>query len=316
MSGQAVFRRDEFTGASLNFGSTSIDLADYATSGLRAVAVGPSGIGKTNVGMLMAEQLSAQGWISVLMDPEGELEALYGDAVRETAKLQNCIRGRHHPILVVRVKYPAEFVLYAKAIMEVVDEERKPVFLMIDEAQIFSASRGRKKDDIGEASDLVNDFVQRGRKRSLDLFLSAHRFSGTLHRSVFTNKNLTLIGRQEDPTAWSALAPQFQGSKIGFSELGALSPGEFFCFSRRGVDKVQMPMAHALEGVALKATKVRSVIPTTFSEWDRSMREIPTDRLLALSRDACGFLGAVAGLTLPQQAAGTRALGDELEGRS
>ena len=66
----------------------------------------------------------------------------------------------------------------------------------------------------------------------------------------------------------------------------------------------------------MKATKVRSAIPSTFSEWDRALGEIPTDRLLALSRDAVGLLGAVAGLSPQQLAAGSRALGDELEVRT
>lgn len=310
----SVFRREELLTATLNLGTSTIALADYATTGIRAVVVGPSGIGKTNALLVMAEQLADQGWVSVLMDPEGDIEELYGAAVRDIQKLQNCIRGRHHPILVCRVRHADEFVLYGKAILDVVDEERKPVFLLIDEGQIFSAPR-KRKEAIGEASDLVNAFVERGRKRALDLGVTAHRFSGTLHRSVFANKNLTLVGRQEDPTAWSALAPQFKGSNIGFPDLAALAPGEFICFSRRGVEKVAMPLASALEGVALKATVVRSVVPATFSEWDVAMREIPTDRLLELSREACGFLGTIAGLQPQQLAAGGRALADELECR-
>lgn len=310
-----VFRREDLLRSTLNLGTTSLPLADYATTGIRAVVVGPSGVGKTNALLVIAEQLAEQGWQCVLMDPEGDLEALYGKAVRDIEKLENCMRGRHEPILVCRVRYPDEFVLYGKAILDVVDEERKPVFLMIDEGQIFSAPR-KRKESVGEASDLVNAFVERGRKRALDLGVTAHRFSGTLHRSVFANKNLTLVGRQEDPTAWSALAPQFKGSNIGFAELSALSPGEFICFSRRGVEKVAMPLAAALEGVAMKATTVRSVVPGTFSEWDKAMREIPTDRLLALSREACGFMGTIAGLSAQQLAAGGRALEDELEARS
>lgn len=316
MSGAAVFQRGEFAQAALNLGSTTMPLADYATTGIRAVVVGPSGVGKTNALLVIAEQLAAQGWVSVLMDPEGELETLYGKAFRDVPKLQKCLVGRQQSIVVVRVRYAPEFVLYGKAIMEVADDERKPIFLMIDEGQIFSAPLRRKSGEIGEASDLVNDFVQRGRKRALDLGVTAHRFAGTLHRSVFANKNLTLVGHQEDPTAWSALAPQFKGSNIGFAELSALSPGEFICFSRRGVEKIAMPMAQALDGVATKATKVRSQLPTTFSDWDRAVRELPTDRLLALTRDRTGLLGAIAGLSPQQVAAGHRALGAELETRS
>lgn len=314
MSGRAIFRRDEFLSASLNLGSTSIVLADYATTGLRVVAVGPSGIGKTNLGLLMAEQLAAQGWVCVLMDPEGELAEILGEPMRDAEKLEAHVRGRHHRILTVPVRHTDDFLHYGRVLMRVVDEERQPVFLMVDEGQIFSTSR-RSKGLVGEASALMNDFTERGRKRALDVFITAHRFSGTLNRSVFHNKNLTLVGRQEDPTAWSALAPQFKGSKIGFTDLSALAPGEFFMFSRRGCEKVTTCMAAALARVAPKATVVTPALPTTFSQWDRAVRAIPDERLLALEAQVVSLLGAIAGLSSAQLAAGNRALRDELEAR-
>src|SRR5687768_7137743 len=131
MTGRAMFRREEFLTAALDLGTARIPLADYATTGIRAVVVGPSGIGKTNALLVLAEQLAAQGWVSILMDPEGELETLYGTGIRDVTKLQNTIRGRHHPIVTVPVRHADEFVLYGRAIMEVVDVERKPVFLVI-----------------------------------------------------------------------------------------------------------------------------------------------------------------------------------------
>ncbi len=314
MTSRFVFRRDEFAGAVLAFGHLQIDLQDYATTGLRIVCVGPSGAGKTNVGLLIAEQLAAQGWVSVLFDREGDIGALY-EPMRDVTHFENYLRGRHHPMLVVPVRHTDDFLHYGRLVRDLVDVERRPVFLMLDEAQMVSASR-KRKESIGEASDLVNDFAERGRKRALDLFVTAHRFSGTLHRSVFSNKNLTIIGRQEDPTAWSALAPQFKGTRIGYPELAALAPGEFFVFSRRGVEKVQMPMAEALAKVAPKATVVRQALPTTFAQWDRAMRDIPADRLKALDGPVCGLLGTIVGLTPAQMAAGRRARNDELEARA
>ena len=309
-----VIDRSEMLGAVLQLGGTTIELADYATTGLMAVAVGPRGNGKTNAGLLMAEQLSEQGWVCVLIDPESELEALYGDAVSDAEDLGLRLTARTEKILVVGARDAGEFIPYGRAILEVADKERKPVFVMLDEGQLFSASK-KRTGEIGEAADIVNEFVGRGRKRALDVFITALRYTGTLHRSIFGNKNLTLIGCQEDATAWSALAPQFKTSKIDFRDLNALAPGEFFCMSRAGVEKIRMPMAAALKGVARQSKVVKRHLPTSFSQWDRAMRAIPADRLSRLDDDVVSLLGAVAGLSTQQMLAGAKALADEIGAR-
>lgn len=311
---KVIFRREELIGATLRLGTAHIELADYATTGLRVVAVGPSGIGKTNAGFAAAEQLARQGWVSVIVDPEGEAAALYGKPVRDAGELALLLRQRTRPIVVVQAEDASAFVPFGQAILAAADEHRRPIFLMLDEGQLFSASR-KRLGEIGASSDLVNDFGERGRKRSLDLFLTAHRFSGSLHRSMFANKNLTLIGRQEDPTAWSALAQQFRGTNLGYQDLMALGPGEFMCFSRRGVEKIHMQMSDALAKVAPKARLVQPALPGTFSQWDRALRAIPTARLAALSPELVSLMAAIAGLTPQQLASGQRALADELEDR-
>ncbi|MGE4241752.1 hypothetical protein [Ramlibacter sp.] len=311
MTKRPVIRRDEMLTAVLDLGGGPIDLADYATTGLVGVAVGPRGSGKTNAGLLIAEQLADQGWVSVLVDPELELESLYGEAMSSPGELQRCLRTRDRKILVVCAKDAEEFVPYGEAILEAADTHRQPIFCMIDEGQLFSAVK-KRKGEIGRATDLINDFVGRGRKRALDLFMTALRYTGTVHREVFANKNLTLIGVQEDPTVWSSLAPQFRGSKISFSDVNSLSPGEFFCFSRQGVEKVKMPMAGALSKVARRARAPKRVLPANFSQWARAMSAIPLPRLQALSDDVVSLMGAVAGLTPQQMVDGANALQDEL----
>ena len=312
---RTVIRRDEMLSAALNLGGAPIDLAEYATTGLLAVAVGPRGNGKTNAGLLMGEQLAAQGWVSVLIDPENELEALYGDAVAGPDALRRTLASRDMPIFVVNARDATEFVPYGRAILEAADEHRKPIFVVVDEGQLFSASR-KRSSDIGEAADIIGEFAGRGRKRALDLFITALRYTGTLQRTLFANKNLTLIGCQEDPTAWSALAPQFKASKIEFTDLNALAPGEFFCFSRRGVEKIKMPMAAALKAVAPQAKPVTKALPTTFNQWTRAMRLLPTERLLALDDGVVNLLAAVADLSPQQKLTGQTALQDELEART
>lgn len=310
-----VIRRDEMLGATLELGGTPITLDEYATTGLLAVAIGPRGNGKTNAGLLMAEQLSTQGWVSVLIDPENELESLYGDAVADPDALRSALAKREESIVVVNARDAGEFVPYGRAILDAADQYRKPIFVVIDEGQLFSASR-KRSNGIGEAADIINEFAERGRKRALDLFITALRFSGTLQRTLFANKNLTLIGWQEDPTAWPALAPAFRASKIEFADLNALTPGEFFCLTRRGVEKIRMPMAAALKAVAPKAKPVVKTLPATFNQWTRAMSNIPAERLTALNDDVIKLLSAVAELSPQQVLAGQAALQDELEARA
>ncbi|CAN7773687.1 hypothetical protein LJR290_007667 [Variovorax sp. LjRoot290] len=309
-----VIRRDEMMHAVLKLGGQALDLSEYATTGLLAVGVGPRGCGKTNIGQLIGEQLADQGWVTVVFDPEREMELMYGDAVKDEEELRECLENRDRRIVVVRAANAAEFVPYGRVVLDVADRIRKPLFVVIDEGQLFSASR-KRSESIGEAADIINEFVGRGRKRALDLYVTALRYTGSVHRLIFANKNLTFIGCQEDAAAWSALAPQFKASGIDFGDLSALAPGEFFCISRRGIEKVRTPMAEALKRVAPAAKAVKRALPATFSQWDRAMRSIPKERLQALTDPVMTLLGKVAGLSQKQMLAGQSALQDELEAR-
>lgn len=312
---RAVVKRTEMMSAVLNLGGAPIELADYATTGLLGLAVAPRGNGKTNAGILIGEQLAAQGWVSVLVDPEDELASMYGDPVAGESELAELLETRNKSIIVVSAKTAFDFLPYGQVILDAADKHRKPLYVFIDEGQLFSASK-KRAEGVGEAADIIGQFAERGRKRALDLFITAHRYTGTIHRTLFSNKNLTLVGCQEDPTAWSNLAQQFRASGIDYKDLNALAPAEFICFSRRGVEKVKMPMADALKKVAPKARTIKRTLPATFSQWDRAMRSIPTERLDALSDPVVQLLGTIAGLTTQQMLGGARALDDELEARA
>lgn len=310
----SVIQRPEMADAMLDLGGGLLDLNDYATTGLRVVAVGPSGSGKTNAGLLIGEQLAQQGWVSVFVDPEGEIESLYGAAVADPDALRDALVQRDRSILVVSARDASEFVAYGRAILDVSDQQRQPVYLMLDEGQVFSAPR-KRKEAVGEATDIVNEFAGRGRKRALDLFMTAQRFTGSLNRTTVQMKNLTLVGCQDDPAAWASIAPLFRAAGLEFRDVASLAPGEFFCFSRRGCEKLKMPMAAALSRVAAAAKPVQPALPATFVQWDRALRRVPTDRLQTLTDPVIALLSTVAGLTPQQMEAGRRALVDELASR-
>lgn len=311
-----VIQRREMLDARLVLGDTTIEMADYAATGLLAMTVAPRGKGKTNAALNIVEQLSAQGWVAIVVDPESELAGLYqGGVVADPEALRERLERRDVPINVVRARDAGEFVPYAKVIMEAADTWRKPLLVMIDEGQLFSSSRQRK-GAIGDASQLLNDFAGRGRKRALDMVITALRPSNSVSRDLFGNRNLTLIGGQDDAADWHALSAQCRTARLTFADFNALGPGEFFCFSRRGVDRVRLPLAQALRGAALKARPVARALPATFNQWQKALAAIPAPRLRALSDPVVDLLATVAGLSAQQVQAGRQALRDELEIRA
>lgn len=306
-----IINRTEMQEATLQLGSITVELADYATTGLFGVIVGQRGCCKTNSGLVIAEQLSEQGWVSVIIDPESELESLYGDAVEGPEELHALLESRERKIIIVSAKTPDEFIPYGEVIKAAADEFRKPILVMIDEGQIFSSSR-KRENGVGEATDIITDFGDLGRKRALDVVITSLSFTSSLSRRVFNNKNLTLIGCQEDPAVWSMLSSQFRRSNIEYADISNLVPSEFFCISRRGIDKIKMPMAKALVGKAPKARMVKKNLPRTYSQWARAMSNIPTERLDQLTNPVVQLMSSIVGLSGKEIMNGINALDDEL----
>lgn len=312
-----VISRPEMKSASLTFGATSIPLADYETTGLVALAMAPRGHGKTNAGLVIAEQLSRQGWVCVLVDPEEDLEGLYGNGMADAEDLERHLIARDLPIVVVNAPGAEAFVPYGEAILRVGDRLRKPLFVMVDEGQMFSTSRPRKGSgrDSLDATGIIRAIGERGRKRAIDIMVTAHRLTASLDRSLFSNKNLTLVGAQEDPASWKTISPHFRAAGVRYEDANALRPGEFFCLSRRGTEKVRMPVAAALAAVAPRAVSSAPRLPKNFAQWTRALDGIPTDRLVSLTDEVVDLLASVAGLSPEAVANGQAALDDELASR-
>jgi hypothetical protein len=73
-----------------------------------------------------------------------------------------------------------------------------------------------------------------------------------------------------------------------------------------------LELGDALRKVAPKASAAKQALPTSFVQWDRAMRALPTEHLRAISAEVAALLGAIAGLSPQQMQTGHRALADEL----
>ena len=314
VNGQGIACRHEMVGAQLELGNCRIDLSDYATTGLRCVMIGPSGGGKTFASLLVAEQLSEQGWVSVLVDPEGVLAPLYGGAVRDPEHLRSLLAERTQKILVIEAKSADDFVPYGQALIEVVDTQRKPVFLVLDEGQLFSTT-GNRVGGEHEASMLIRDYLDRGRKRKLDLCISALRYTASLNRAAFDSRNLTLVAHHGDSRAWAGVAPVVSHAGFSFADVSALQTGQFLVVSRHGVEKATLPMPKAVRGLVPPTKRTRTALPGSFREWDAAVGAIDDKALAQLTPDLVALMSALAGLAAAQARSGADALADEILAR-
>jgi hypothetical protein len=219
-----------------------------------------------------------QGWVS-RADRSGRRDRIdVRQGRRRRRGAARAPREARSPIVVVSAEDASEFIPYGRAILEAADQDRKPIFVMMDEGQVFSAPKkreGRHRRGLRHRQPVRRARPQ-ARARPLPHGAALHRLAASLD---LRHKNLSLIGCQEDPTAWAALAPQFKASKIEFGDLAGARARRVLLLQPRGVEKIRMPMAEALKRVAPKAKAIKPKLPTTFSQWDRAMREIPTPRL-------------------------------------
>ena len=95
---------------------------------------------------------------------------MYGDAVADVdaLRLRPGVK-RDEPFVVVAAEDASEFVPYGRAILEAADTSQEAHIPDDRRGQVFSAPK-KRKGDIGEAADIVNEFATRGRKRVLISF--------------------------------------------------------------------------------------------------------------------------------------------------
>src|SRR3546814_20269004 len=90
------------------------------------------------------------------------MESMYGKAVKDADELLERLTKRDQPIVVVAAGDAEAFVPYGLVILEAAENFRKPVFVVIDDGQIFS---GATRGNTNEAEGIINQCAERGRMR-------------------------------------------------------------------------------------------------------------------------------------------------------
>jgi len=231
-------------------------------TGERDAILASSGMGKSYLTGVIAEETLENGGLLCVIDPEGEYFTM----------------AERYPMLIVggenaMVPMSEEAIdLYVQAMLETnlsvvfdlseyLDHEqqelyaqiadslfqqetvcRRKVRLIVEEAQIYApqrmasagASKGKKRWDPVNASQKI---AKRGRKRAIDSLWATQR-PASLSKDILSQCNRFWFGGIQAEQDYKAIKPYLTEAGISFNDVKGLQPGEFFFYSK-GMTKLR-----------------------------------------------------------------------------
>lgn len=246
------------------FFNVSID--DYVATGERDAVLASSGMGKSYLTGVIAEETLENGGLLCVIDPEGEYFTL----------------AERYPVLIVggenaMVPLQEEAIdLYIQAMLEAnlsvifdlseyLDHEqqdfyaqiaeslfhqettfRKKVRIIVEEAQIYApqrlASSGTKKkkwDPVNSSQKLA----KRGRKRAIDSLWATQR-PASLSKDILSQCNRFWFGGIMAEQDYKAIKPFLTEAGISFNDVKTLQPGEFYFYSKGMTKLIKVRKRH------------------------------------------------------------------------
>ncbi len=239
----------------------NVSMEDYLATGERDAILASSGMGKSYLTGVIAEETLENGGLLCVIDPEGEYFTM----------------AERYPMLIVggeRAMLPLSedaIDLYIQAMLETnlavvcdlsdyLDHEqqdlyaqiaeslfqqettfRKKVRVIIEEAQIYApqrmasagVSKGKKKWDPVNASQKL---AKRGRKRAIDSLWATQR-PASLSKDILSQCNRFWFGGITAEQDYKAIKPFLTEAGISFNNVKELQPGEFYFYSK-GITKL------------------------------------------------------------------------------
>lgn len=247
----------------------SVSQDDYAATGERDAVLASSGMGKSYLTGVIAEETLENGGLLCVIDPEGEYFTL----------------AERYPMLIIggenaMVPISDEAIdLYIQAMLEAnlsvifdlseyLDHEqqelyaqiaeslfhqettfRKKVRIIVEEAQIYAPQRmasagtgrsGKKKWDPVNSSQKL---AKRGRKRAIDSLWATQR-PASLSKDILSQCNRFWFGGITAEQDYKAIKPFLNEAGISFNNVKELQPGEFYFYSKGMTKQIKVRKRH------------------------------------------------------------------------
>jgi DNA helicase HerA-like ATPase len=229
----------------------SINLEDYAKVGERDAILASSGMGKSYLTGVIAEETLQAKELLVVIDPQGEYYTL----------------AEKYPILVIggkgreveRIPFdPASIPDYVKALLnqgastifdfsgligrqqleaytgilttlfneESGRETKRILRLIVDEAQLFAPQSGGS-----EALNISAQIAKQGRKEGLNSLFATQR-PASINKDILSQCNRIWFGGITAEQDYKAIKPFLQEAGITADQIRALTPGDFILYSQ------------------------------------------------------------------------------------
>jgi hypothetical protein len=258
-------------GRSLNISRFfSVSMDDYMATGERDAILASSGMGKSYLTGVIAEETLENGGLLCVIDPEGEYFTM----------------AERYPMLIVggenaMVPMDEEAIdLYVQAMLETnlsvvfdlseyLDHEqqelyaqiadilfhqetihRKKVRIIVEEAQIYAPQRMASSPGGSKAKKKTTDPVnasqklaKRGRKRAIDSLWATQR-PASLSKDILSQCNRFWFGGIQAEQDYKAIKPYLTEAGISFNDVKALQPGEFYFYSKGMTKLIKVRKRH------------------------------------------------------------------------
>lgn len=233
-----------------------VPLDAWATMGERDAILASSGMGKSYLTGVLIEETLENGGLVCIIDPEGEHFTLaerypmmiiggeHGSLPLEEDALdlyvEAMLENRMSAVFDLSEFLDEEqqhlYGLIAEALFVLEQKYRTKVRLVVEEAQIYAPQRGaatssrakKKGMDPVQASQKI---AKRGRKRAIDSLWATQR-PASLNKDILSQCNRFWFGGITSEQDYKAIKPFLTEAGISFTDIKALSPGQFYYFGK------------------------------------------------------------------------------------
>jgi len=243
-----------------------VPLEDYAAIGERDAILASSGMGKSYLAGVLAEETLENGGLLCVIDPEGEYYTLaerypvmvVGGENAMLPLLEDAIDLYVQMMLdanisivfdlsdYIDVEQQAIYAQVGESLFQLETKYRKKVRLVVEEAQIYApqrmatggnaSSKGKQKLDPVYVSQKL---AKRGRKRALDTLWATQR-PASLSKDILSQCNRFWFGGISAEQDYKAIRPFLNEAGISFAQIKNLKPGEFFFYSKGQTKQIKV----------------------------------------------------------------------------